>query len=58
VVLILDSRVVKKGYGRIFLRSLPDVPLAKGRSEEIMAQLAAFLTSPTSPGESRLPEPR
>ncbi len=27
VVLILDSRVVRRGYGRLFLHSLPDVPV-------------------------------
>ncbi len=43
VVLILDSRVVKKGYGRIFLRSLPDARLLTGPTEEVMTGLADFL---------------
>jgi ATP-dependent DNA helicase DinG len=58
VVLILDSRVVKKGYGRIFLRSLPDVPLSKGPSEEVMNALAAFLIRPTKGDESSLTNTR
>lgn len=49
VVLILDSRVVKKGYGRIFLRSLPDVPVAKGPTEEVMQALTAFLVAGDQP---------
>jgi len=57
VVLILDSRVVNKGYGRIFLRSLPDVPLAKGRTEEVMQALTAFLTQDLQDGEQPLQEP-
>ncbi len=43
VVLILDSRVVKKGYGRIFLRSLPDVPVLTGSAAEVLAAMAEFL---------------
>ncbi|MGE4542651.1 MAG: helicase C-terminal domain-containing protein [Pedobacter sp.] len=57
VVLILDSRVVNKGYGRIFLRSLPDVPLAKGRTEKVMQALTAFLTQDLQDGEQPLQEP-
>ena len=43
VVLILDSRVVKKGYGRVFLRSLPDVPVITGTSVEVLSGMAEFL---------------
>lgn len=43
VVLILDSRVVRKGYGRIFVRSLPEVPLVKGPADEVLAELTRFL---------------
>jgi len=57
VVLILDSRVVNKGYGRIFLRSLPDVPLAKGRTEEVMQALATFLTQDLHADEQPLQKP-
>ncbi|ABA87286.1 ATP-dependent DNA helicase DinG [Syntrophotalea carbinolica DSM 2380] len=56
VVLILDSRVVKKGYGRIFLRSLPDVPVAKGGTEEVMGALADFLRPTTQAERQPLPE--
>ncbi len=43
VVLILDSRVVKKGYGRIFLRSLPDARLLTGPAEQVLPGMASFL---------------
>ena len=42
VVLILDSRVVKKGYGRVFLRSLPEVRVVAAPTEEVCEELAAF----------------
>jgi len=45
VVLILDTRVRRRGYGRIFLRSLPDVPVVAVPAAEAPGQLAAFLTS-------------
>jgi ATP-dependent DNA helicase DinG len=48
VVLILDSRVVKKGYGRVFLRSLPDVPLVTGTAQEVLAAMENFLVSSTT----------
>jgi len=44
VVLILDSRVVKKGYGRIFLRSLPPAPVISGDSSEVLAAIRTFFT--------------
>jgi ATP-dependent DNA helicase DinG len=50
VVLILDSRVVKKGYGRIFLRSLPEVRVVTGKTGEVLAALENFLTGSTMPG--------
>jgi ATP-dependent DNA helicase DinG len=42
VVLILDSRVVKKGYGRIFLRSLPDARVVAAPHGEVLAEMDAF----------------
>jgi ATP-dependent DNA helicase DinG len=42
VVLILDSRVVKKGYGRIFLRSLPEVRVVAAPTAEILAEMEGF----------------
>ena len=54
VVLILDSRVVKKGYGRIFLRSLPDVPVLTGPVGQVLADMAEFLNdSAPSEGTAR-----
>jgi ATP-dependent DNA helicase DinG len=50
VVLILDSRVVKKGYGRIFLRSLPEVRVVTGKTGEVLTALENFLTGSTMPG--------
>jgi ATP-dependent DNA helicase DinG len=48
-VLILDSRVLSKNYGRIFLRSLPDALLVKGSGREVFAGMAGFFTaSPSS----------
>jgi ATP-dependent DNA helicase DinG len=41
-VLILDSRVVSKNYGKFFLRSLPEAPVVKGRGEEVLAGMADF----------------
>jgi ATP-dependent DNA helicase DinG len=41
-VLILDSRVLSKNYGRIFLRSLPGAPVSKGGREEVFGKMAAF----------------
>ena len=48
-VLILDSRVLTKNYGRIFLRALPDVRAVKGSGAEVLAEMAPFFTpSPAS----------
>ncbi len=41
-VLILDRRITTKGYGKTFLRSLPDTELIKGDSTEIFARMKAF----------------
>jgi ATP-dependent DNA helicase DinG len=45
VVLILDSRVVKKGYGRIFLRSLPEVRTVAAPTAEVLAEMEDFFRS-------------
>ncbi len=42
VVLILDSRVVKKGYGRVFLRALPEVRVVAAPGEEVCEELFRF----------------
>lgn len=46
VVLILDSRVVKRGYGRMFLTSLPDVPVTTLPTAELLAAMQAFFHRP------------
>ena len=41
-VLILDRRITTKGYGKIFLRSLPATDLVRGDSDEVFTRMAAF----------------
>lgn len=41
-VLILDPRINQKWYGRIFLRSLPDMKLHKGKAIDILNMLSLF----------------
>lgn len=43
VVLICDKRVVGKGYGRTFLRSLPEMTDLRGPSAAVHAGVAAFM---------------
>jgi ATP-dependent DNA helicase DinG len=45
IVLILDSSVVRRGYGRLFLHSLPDVPVATMPRAELMQKLRDFFGS-------------
>jgi ATP-dependent DNA helicase DinG len=42
VVLILDTRVVKRGYGRMFLRSLPPARVVRGHSDEVFTEIGRF----------------
>lgn len=42
VVLILDSRVVRRGYGRLFLNSLPDVPVSTLPQAELIQAIRTF----------------
>ncbi len=42
VVLILDSRVVRRGYGRLFLNSLPDVPVSTVPQSELIQTIRDF----------------
>jgi len=59
VILILDGRVVKKGYGRLFLRSLPEVPVAAANSEEVFGRMERFFaSSQRTPDGSPLQEVR
>jgi ATP-dependent DNA helicase DinG len=41
-VLILDSRVLSRGYGRLFLRSLPDLEIVSAEREEVLSRLQKF----------------
>jgi ATP-dependent DNA helicase DinG len=41
-VLILDSRVLTRGYGRSFLRSLPAAPIARGSASEVLEEMKGF----------------
>ena len=43
-VLILDRRVTTKGYGKIFLRSLPDTGLITGDSTEVFSKMEKFFS--------------
>jgi ATP-dependent DNA helicase DinG len=54
VVLILDSRVVRRGYGRMFLRSLPDAQVLKGPAAEVFAGMEKFLAETAGPGDPEL----
>lgn len=42
VVLILDSRVVNKGYGKIFLQSLPEPRLVIGPLKDVFEEIDRF----------------
>lgn len=50
VVLILDARVVTKGYGRRFLRSLPDVPIVRLPMAQISDRISEFFTVSSATG--------
>ncbi len=45
VVLILDTRVVRRGYGRMFLRSLPPARVVKGPSEQVFTEIGRFFSA-------------
>ena len=49
VVLILDTRVVKKGYGRIFLRSLPSARTLAAPKAEVLEAMRAFFRQEDAP---------
>ncbi len=55
-VLILDSRVLSKNYGRYFLRSLPDAQLAKGSGQEVFTGMANFFHTSFA-GDNACPSP-
>jgi ATP-dependent DNA helicase DinG len=41
-ILLLDSRILSKSYGRALLRTLPAAPLVKGPWDEVKRRLAGF----------------
>lgn len=45
VVLILDTRVVRRGYGRMFLRSLPPARVVKGNSGQVFTAIGQFFST-------------
>jgi ATP-dependent DNA helicase DinG len=56
-VLILDSRMLSKNYGRMFLRSLPNALLAKGSSKDVFAGMASFF-NPALSGSGQVKNPK
>ncbi|HSL72764.1 MAG TPA: helicase C-terminal domain-containing protein, partial [Longimicrobiales bacterium] len=47
-VVLLDRRVLEKGYGRYFLESLPPAPVLKGSWSQLRLELASFYPAPRS----------
>jgi len=41
-VVVLDSRIVTKFYGRIFVESLPGVRMVRGSRDEVLQELTEF----------------
>lgn len=53
-VVLLDSRVVRKSYGRVFLESLPRARRLIAKSEVVQEELRRFYAdAPLHPGEGR-----
>jgi len=49
---MLDSRVLSKSYGRIFLRSLPQARVFTGSDEEVLREMESFFKNVhTSPSD-------
>ncbi|MBW3552447.1 MAG: helicase [Gemmatimonadetes bacterium] len=51
-VVLMDDRVLKKGYGAYFLDSLPPAPVRKGPWAELRDELVAFYSTSTSTSTS------
>ncbi len=49
VVLILDTRVIRKGYGRMFLRSLPEAARVQGDSAQVFRAINDFFRKVETP---------
>jgi ATP-dependent DNA helicase DinG len=45
IVAVLDGRIVKKYYGKVFLRSLPETRISLKEFEEVLADAERFLYS-------------
>ncbi|HUG41539.1 MAG TPA: helicase C-terminal domain-containing protein [Longimicrobiales bacterium] len=52
-VILMDDRVLKKGYGAYFLDSLPPAPVRKGAWAELRGELRAFYATSTSTSPSK-----
>ncbi|MCC5875586.1 MAG: hypothetical protein JJU11_05140, partial [Candidatus Sumerlaeia bacterium] len=50
-VVIADRRVVKMGYGRRFLRSLPDIDVRQGETPRLMDEMKTFFSNHNDPAE-------
>jgi ATP-dependent DNA helicase DinG len=44
-IVVLDRRIMTKYYGRVFLESLPGVPILKGTQNDVFAALSKFYES-------------
>ncbi len=50
VVLVLDKRVTSKGYGRLFLESLPECTSFRGALRDVPAQAKGWVDGDNTPG--------
>ena len=48
-IVLLDSRILTRSYGRVLLRSLPDAPVVRGRWSEVRSALEDFYGREGSP---------
>jgi ATP-dependent DNA helicase DinG len=48
---ILDRRVIEKGYGKYFLDTLPDTPVHKGPWQELLTEVRSFYLEPALTAE-------
>jgi len=52
-VLILDRRIITKGYGKIFLRSLPETPMITGNSDLVLEKMKEFFAEAPDPSRQK-----
>ena len=52
--MILDPRLLSKGYGRFFLSSLPPAPLITGTWQQLREQLRTFYADDSRAGPQGL----